>query len=118
MSHRASVFAGPAFAFESRGQAAEATDDRMWVMHPSYVFGSGISSTASAVTTAAAATAAAAAVAATTAATTTANAVVTIMHSETMAAGISSVGTSVKGRPAPPTECLCLCPFLFVSLSL
>jgi hypothetical protein len=96
------VFASPAFALASRRSAAADADERAWVMHPSYVFGSGISSTASAVTSAAAATASAAAAAATTAATATANAVVTAIQSETMAAGISTVGTGVTGPPPLP----------------
>ena len=73
--------------------AAGVLSSQKWMLRPSDVIGSGISSTASAVTSAAAVAAAAAAA--------TANVVVTAMQSEAVATGISNgitvVGTGVAG---------------------
>jgi hypothetical protein len=97
------AFADRLFALQSLQRAAATThlDDGVWGTPPMQIFGGGISSTASAVTTVAAAAASAAASAAAAAAAATANAMTTAMHSETIAAGISSVGSGVTGQLFP-----------------
>jgi hypothetical protein len=93
------AFADRLFALQSlqRAAASAHVDDGVWGTPPLQIFGSGITSTASAVTTVAAAAAAAASAAAAA----TANAMTTAMHSETIAAGISSVGSGVTGQLFP-----------------
>jgi hypothetical protein len=92
---RSSAFSDPSVALEFRdvSLAAGVLSSQKWMLRPSDVIGSGISSTASAVTSAAAVAAAAAAA--------TANVVVTAMQSEAVATGISNgitvVGTGVAG---------------------
>jgi hypothetical protein len=102
---RSSAFSDPSVALEFRdvSLAAGVLSSQKWMLRPSDVIGSGISSTASAVTSAAAVAAAAAAA--------TANVVVTAMQSEAVATGISNgitvVGTGVAGTSR-------LKPFAFV----
>jgi hypothetical protein len=92
---RSSAFSDPSVALEFRdvSLAAGVLSSQKWMLRPSDVIGSGISSTATAVTSAAAVAAAAAAA--------TANVVVTAIQSEAVAAGISNgitaVGTGVAG---------------------
>ncbi len=88
---QSAVFSNPSVDLEFRdvSLAAGVLSSQKWMLRPSDVIGSGISSTASAVTSAAAAAAAAAAA--------TANVVVTAMQSEAVATGMTVVGTGVAG---------------------